>query len=656
MAPLLLAVLALRPWLLVGRPCRAETCHASDGYEITDTTALLQASVDSLHASEAELIEAGAEQGRSAHRSKTRAKVVKLLQKVGHPPAVTAFSNASHGHHIYKIEKPAKYELVEKRSNGTNLVLTVVLGSVFLAWVTCSLGDFRRVWSILASLATCDAAKDSAKKDAGDVSKDALQYNPPPTEEVTCSPRPLWAIGGLTIYRFYTGFLSATWLPYLLAMEGAELWRDNQALFMGIAKLIYGASILLTPLFGLLGDQVSMKSHALGRRLFIRLGVMVAAAGIFACHWAAPRGHFWAFGIGLLVWRVGEGLLDVTIEAICPEMLPPEQFEISSAIRASMFLIGGLMGYVMIAVFAHVHYSWLYHGYLVMMFACAVPPLLLISHDSPRIAARRASLSQQPFLQSCIDAYVRPSQFQGGFPLACVCIFVFSCGSAPMFFLLLMLRDLVGIQERISLQMHFSLISTDFFLSAAVAAALNAVLAPRAPKTPGRTSAFTEVRANSFRVTAASVIGFGVAALLMPFVYLFPTQEARINAFYIISALLGATFGCCYARFQDCTWQLLPPNVETANAMGFSTMWKLLGAGLGNFAAGLVLDFFQDPTVGVSDDKAALIGYSKFGYIAVCVASAVLAFFAGGLVLMLPKRANEGREAAKVSLPPPPGG
>jgi len=82
--------------------------------------------------------------------------------------------------------------------------------------------------------------------------------------------------------------------------------------------------------------------------------------------------------------------------------------------------------------------------------------------------------------------------------------------------------------------------------------------------------------------------------------------------------------------------------------MGFSTMWKLLGAGLGNFAAGLVLDFFQDPAVGVADDKAALIAYSKVGYIAVCVSSAVLAFIAGGLVLLLPQRANEGR--------PPPGG
>jgi len=376
--------------------------------------------------------------------------------------------------------------------------------------------------------------------------------------------------------------------------------------------------------------------------------------GIFTCHWAAPRGQFWVFGAGLLVWRLGEGLNDVTIEAICPEMLPPEQFEISSAIRASMFLVGGLIGYIMIAVFAHIHYSWLYHGYLIMMFACALPPLLIIQRDSPRVAARSANLSQQPFLLSCIDAYVRPSQFPGGFPLACLCIFVFSCGSAPMFFLLLMLRDLVGITERISLQMHFSLISIDFFMSAAVAAALNAMLAPKARKTPGRTSAFTEIRANSFQITAVSVIAFGIACLLMPFVYVFPSRAGRINAFYIISAFLGATFGSVYARFQDCSWQLLPPNVETANAMGFSTMWKLLGAGLGNFIAGLVLDLFQEQTVGTVGDGTSLIAYRKAGYVTVCMTSAVLAFIAGGLVLLLPQRANQGREAAKLS--PPPGG
>jgi len=532
------------------------------------------------------------------------------------------------------------------------MIFTSVFACMFVGFSVFSIGDFNKLWSVLTSMASPAAA--AASKGGEKARKNDPKHGPLPEGSGTHKSASLLTIGGLTVYRFYTGFLSATWLPYLLAMEGAELWRDNQALFMGIAKLIYGMSILLTPLFGLLGDRIASKSHALGRRLFIRLGVAVAAVGILACHWAAPRGEFWAFGLGVLVWRIGEGLNDVTIEAICPEMLPPEQFEISSAIRASMFLVGGLMGYVMIAVFADLHYSWLYTGYLVMMFACAVPPLLLIQQDSPRITSRSSTMSRQSFWLSCVDAYVRPSRFLGGFPLACMCIFVFSCGSAPMFFLLLMLRDLVGIHEHISLQMHFSFISIDFFLSAAVAAVLNALLSPKAVKTPGRKSAFTEIRAKSFHITAASVIGFGIVCLLMPFVYVFPTQEQRINAFYVMSALFGAGFGSVYARFQDCCWQLLPPNVETANAMGFSTMWKLLGAGLGNFVAGLMLDFFQSPLVGIGEDAGMLIQYRKTGYIAVCGTSAMLAFIAGGLVLLLPRRANEGREATDVQ--PVPGG
>ena len=63
-------------------------------------------------------------------------------------------------------------------------------------------------------------------------------------------------------YRFYTGFLSATWLPYLLAMEGQDLWQEKQAMFMGVAKLIYGATILMNPIFGLVGDQISTEARA----------------------------------------------------------------------------------------------------------------------------------------------------------------------------------------------------------------------------------------------------------------------------------------------------------------------------------------------------------------------------------------------------------
>jgi len=67
-------------------------------------------------------------------------------------------------------------------------------------------------------------------------------------------------------------------------MEGENLWAEKQSLFMGIAKLIYGATILLNPLFGLVGDQAVALSHCVGRRLFVRVGVSVAdiACGMFS--------------------------------------------------------------------------------------------------------------------------------------------------------------------------------------------------------------------------------------------------------------------------------------------------------------------------------------------------------------------------------------
>uniref|UniRef100_A0A7S0B329 Major facilitator superfamily (MFS) profile domain-containing protein n=1 Tax=Pyrodinium bahamense TaxID=73915 RepID=A0A7S0B329_9DINO len=540
-----------------------------------------------------------------------------------------------------------------------DVVSCIVLAGVFGIFVIASLPDFHRFLNLPRSggkqLASVkgqqpaveeqDNAAEESKKQAPD---DDVAPSPPPASMAT--------ILGLTFYRFYTGFLSATWLPYLLAMEGAELWRDNQALFMGLAKLIYGLSILMTPLFGLLGDRLAFVSHSLGRRLFVRVGIIVAAMGIFLCHWSAqsaPRrpGHFSLFLLGILIWRLGEGLNDVTTEAICPEMLPSQQYEISSAIRASMFLVGGLGGYVLVMLLVHMPYYWLYHGYLIMMFTCGVPPLLAITRDIPNSNTRGASRLGQSFLASCVEAYLKPAQYEGGFPCACLCIFLFSCGSAPMFFLLLMLRDLVGIDEQVRLQRHFSLISIDFFLSAAVAAVLNALVSPKRPK--GSSNSASELRESSFRYTAFATMSFGIVCVLMPFVSFFAQKANRAQAFYVLSALLGATFGSVYARFQDCTWQLLPPNVEFANAMGFSTMWKLLGAGLGNFIAGLVLDLFQKkqqlPPDADTLHATHLVAYQIGGYYAVCFGSAFLAFVTGALVLTIPGKAAKAKSAAIAS-------
>lgn len=526
-----------------------------------------------------------------------------------------------------------------------DIISSVVLAGVLGLFILSSIPDFRRYFSLKLEMES--ASEKIVEQPAGTEAAE-----PHETSDDSPPPASMAVILGLTFYRFYTGFLSATWLPYLLAMEGAELWHDNQALFMGIAKLIYGLSILLTPIFGLIGDRLAYVSHALGRRLFVRVGIIVAALGIFLCRWSAqsaPRrpGHFSLFLIGILIWRLGEGFNDVTTEAICPEMLPSQQYEISSAIRASMFLVGGLGGYVLVMLLVTLPYYWLYHGYLIMMFVCGIPPLLAISRDVPKSSSRGATRVGKSFLASCVEAYLKPSQYEGGFPCACLCIFLFSCGSAPMFFLLLMLRDLVGIDEQVSLQRHFSLISIDFFLSAAVAAVLNALVSPKKPPRDSSANASSEIRVATFRYTAFAVISFGVVCILMPLIHWIPQKVHRAQAFYFLSALLGATFGTVYARFQDCTWQLLPPKVEFANAMGFSTMWKLLGAGLGNFFSGLVLDLFQSETKLPADTDAEhathLVAYRVGGYMAVCFGCAALAFVTGSLVLTIPGKAVKAR-------------
>lgn len=518
-----------------------------------------------------------------------------------------------------------------------------VLGGLLAFFVLVSLVEFHNFRSLLIKCKSAEAegsAREAAPEDSARLPGGAAAKPPP--------RRSLPVILALTAYRFYTGFMSATWLPYLLAMEGAELSRENQAMFMGIVKLLYGMSILLNPLFGLLGDRAARVNYGVGRRLFMRIGIITAGFGIYCCHFAAPRGLYKTFLMGIVIWRVGEGLNDVSSEAICPEMLPPEQYEMSSAIRASMFLVGGLMGYVMVALLAHLHYSWLYHGYLIMMLFCGCPALLVI--DGEGVTQSRAGSTSQSLLRSTVDAYLKPARFEGGFPRACLCIFLFSCGTAPMFFILLMIRDLVGVEDAIPLQRHFSMVSIDFFLCAAVAAALNALAAPPKRRNAKGTAEPAELRAQSFHMTAASVIAFGVTCILLPGVRLIQGLSTRLRVFYVLAGFLGAAFGSVYSRFQDCNWQLLPPGVETANAMGYSTLWKLLGAGLGNFGAGLVLDLFvyNHTTAAIGHhasgtSSTTMIAYKFSGYLAMCLGSAAFVLVSAALVLTLPRLASSAR-------------
>lgn len=468
-----------------------------------------------------------------------------------------------------------------------------------------------------------------------------------------------WSITGLillTLYRFYTGFNSATWLPYLLAMEGQSLWSEKQALFMALAKLIYGLSILMNPIFGFVGDEAVAVSHGVGRRLFIRAGLSLTAVGLYICVLAGRDGGFLSFLSGILLWRLGEALNDVTTEALVPEMVPPSQFQVASAIKASSFLLGGLLGYVLLMVFAEVHYSWLYYAYPIGMFLTSLPPLYLLNENRPIVHAKTGH-DDQNFLASMVKAYVAPMRYPGGFPYACLAVFVFSLGTAPMFFLLLIVRDLVGVTDAVLQQQQFSVDSIVFFLSAAAGSAVVAVAksapapardgehtadgdaAPIAGGEPARTEGGAQrAPVNSWampmkgRLLVGSMLLFGIIVFIMPGLTLFKEEHTRCAMLIFIAVLFGAAFGAAFTLFQDLTWQLLPVGVRVANSMGFSVMSRLFGVGLGNFISGMILDLaYSDAT----------LGYKTWGYVVMHTFSGIVVLASVPIALKVVRMARE---------------
>eukprot|EP00928_Gymnodinium_smaydae_P071028 TRINITY_DN54719_c0_g1_i1.p1 TRINITY_DN54719_c0_g1~~TRINITY_DN54719_c0_g1_i1.p1 ORF type:complete len:615 (+),score=52.46 TRINITY_DN54719_c0_g1_i1:50-1846(+) len=461
-------------------------------------------------------------------------------------------------------------------------------------------------------------------------------------DEVATSNWSIVELVGLTSYRFYTGFLSATWLPYLLAMEGEELWHENQSLFMGLAKLIYGVTILINPIMGRVGDRAVAVSHGLGRKLFVRIGISMSALGIFVCLLAARYTSFYPFIFGIFTWRLGEALNDVTTEAIIPEMVPTHQFQVAGSIKAAQFLLGGLLGYVLLIVMVNVHYTWLYYAYMVGMLICAMPTICLLNkHEHPRGALqRRDSANQETFGEALIQAYLVPMRQEGGFPRYCLATFIFTLGTSPMFFLLLIVRDLIGVGEPTHLQRLFSIISIVFFISAAVASILTGLGSPRRQgASDDNEAAQRELITRRWRMLVVTQVVFAFIVLFIPTVALFDDTPRRIRFFYGVAAVFGACFGSGYSRFQDAAWQVLPVGDRQANAMGFNTMCRLLGVGVGNFAAGLCLDFFKTGHAGPSlnpmgpqDSKHYLHPwlegssqvYDTAGYVVMCAACCCL--------------------------------
>jgi len=523
--------------------------------------------------------------------------------------------------------------------------LGVLIFVLSVAFTIAGLRDVHRFFMILArSMAEGKARKHLSSGDGPDLailvlaggtgeSTSAKIDEPEPQDEDEVPAKwSLLGIVGLCSLRFYTGFLSATWLPYLLAMEGQELFGEKQALFMAMAKLIFGLSILLNPIFGFIGDRAVSLSHGIGRRLFLRAGVTLASLGIFICVLAGRERAFLTFLFGIFVWRLGEALNDVTTEALVPEMIPQEQFEAASAIKAGLTLVGGLFGYVVLIFFSDLTYSWLYYAYPFGMLLCVLPSIWLLDRERAIPNKKKAdeAMVEKSFQESLYQAYIDPAKYKGGFPSASFAVFLFGLGTSPMFFLLLIVRDLVGIEDPVLAQRQFSWGSICFFLAAAVACAVAAVLDPSKKsahrQVEERQQGNTDGEAMKTRTNFLNIamICCGTIVTLLPTCSAWQAIENRNNSFMLLSTLFGASFGISFSLFQDLTWKTMPPDGNVACAMGFNVMCRLSGIGLGNCICGIILDLSYTGGRNSFGDQVYGIG----GYVIMCSLSGLMMFCA----------------------------
>mmetsp|Transcript_85249 Transcript_85249/g.178150 ORF Transcript_85249/g.178150 Transcript_85249/m.178150 type:complete len:682 (+) Transcript_85249:103-2148(+) len=271
----------------------------------------------------------------------------------------------------------------------------------------------------------------------------------------------------LTSYRFFTGFLNATWMSFLIAKEGSTIAGDRQAFMMAGCKLIFGGTIILNPVLGLLNDRLSLAVSWCGRAAFLLIGVVCGTIGIVMCMSASTNHDLWRYIIGCLVWMLGEAIADTTTEAIVPEYIAPSQFHFASSVRSLHFVLGGITGYAAI-VFneQETNHQWLYLAYLMLMFTCAFATVLILQRRTPTSSVS-SRIQDTPMLSLIIDSYTTPLRYSAAFSLLCISLTLFSMGTGPIFFTLLFVRDLVDIGPDQRQQDIFGKASIVFLLFAA---------------------------------------------------------------------------------------------------------------------------------------------------------------------------------------------
>merc|ERR1719271_2000642 len=267
---------------------------------------------------------------------------------------------------------------------------------------------------------------------------------------------------------------------------------------MGVGKFILASAMVLCPVFGLMNDQTL---HPWGRRrLWFMIGVLLITAGIALCAFSSLRRWPLLYLAGTLLWSLGESAAESTTEALVPDLCVPEDYTRAASMRGVMFMAGGLVGYGMIILTAAV-FQWNQSVFYIYYIVCvligapwsihyasptdAEKRALERLNDPSRAAERPSLLREGEQVPGDADASIPIDQEDNGksywqrcyadcydaspvFRMVSLGTVVLSMGSAGMMFVLLVLRDLVGVDDPVTQQVHLGLISMALMLTGSI--------------------------------------------------------------------------------------------------------------------------------------------------------------------------------------------
>mmetsp|Transcript_94716 Transcript_94716/g.167778 ORF Transcript_94716/g.167778 Transcript_94716/m.167778 type:complete len:483 (-) Transcript_94716:21-1469(-) len=405
----------------------------------------------------------------------------------------------------------------------------------------------------------------------------------------------------LALPEVFHGMILATFLPYLLLMQGPYM-IGSAASFMGHTKAVFAAGVLLTPAMGILSDWcVFAVGYIPGRRWMLVIGSVLTGTGIWLCQLYCDYRLLTPFLLSVLVMRLGADIFSCVNEAMLVELVPEEQYAAASGLKGAVFFFGTIFAYILILF--KIDFMSLYYVYFVTVFLCVLPGVLVLNRYQIVWETSLEVWREYSFFSMVWDAYRSPVTLDTNFPRVALSIFTFHVGLAPAYMSYLFVQDIAGIKGR-DIEINWCTMSIVSLLAAAISSIVFAV-------EPGQPQSDTEHKLHLARCVKRLRIWAFVCMVgvnLTPCIGLIGDSGSllllRAALLYTLMVFTMSCYAVVKAYFQEVAWLNLPEGTNTANTMGFFVACIVTGIGLGSMISGLILERFS-----VSSSSYALSGY-----------------------------------------------